>query len=86
MSKVSLGKEAVFRLFLSMRLLAQAQALKSVRLFGRVAGTRAPYYVVESEVTGETPAVAPDSAPSTGGGSEESGGIHEGELTVEYYY
>ncbi|KAG5455891.1 MAG: radial spokehead-like protein, partial [Olpidium bornovanus] len=46
---VSFGREETFLLLLSLRKLVEERNLKSVRLWGKILGTQADYYVVEAE-------------------------------------
>lgn len=47
---VSFGKEETFLILLSLNKLVEEKSLKSVRLWGKILGTKADYYVVEAEM------------------------------------
>lgn len=47
---VSFGKEETFLMLLSLNKLVEEKSLKSVRLWGKILGTKADYYVVEAEM------------------------------------
>eukprot|EP01112_Ceratiomyxa_fruticulosa_P018342 TRINITY_DN5842_c0_g1_i1.p1 TRINITY_DN5842_c0_g1~~TRINITY_DN5842_c0_g1_i1.p1 ORF type:complete len:551 (-),score=159.63 TRINITY_DN5842_c0_g1_i1:322-1821(-) len=46
---VGIGKEETYRIMLSMKFLLEKNPLKSVRLFGKILGTKRDYYVCEAQ-------------------------------------
>jgi radial spoke head protein 4A len=86
--QISFGREETFRLLLSIKRLVETRPLKSVRLFGKILGTKASYYVLESEVREgeELPesdlvpgqAITPSSAPSDLAATAEGENAEEG--------
>ncbi|TPX56079.1 hypothetical protein PhCBS80983_g04803 [Powellomyces hirtus] len=85
---VSFGKEETFMLFLSLKKLVAEKPIKSVRLWGKIQGTKANYFVIEGELrdgvdddeeAAAANAVEDDPAGAgVGAGSEEEAGEEAG--------
>ncbi|KAJ3298750.1 Radial spoke head protein 4 A [Borealophlyctis nickersoniae] len=72
---VSFGKEETFMIFLAMKKLSEEKPLKSVRLWGKIAGQKANYIIVEGEI--REGAIDEDDAIANSSGSENANAEEE---------
>ncbi|EPZ32600.1 Radial spokehead-like protein domain-containing protein [Rozella allomycis CSF55] len=75
---VSFGQEETFKLILSLKQLAQEKQLKSVRLFGKIFGLKSNYYVIESELGPDSPALETTEEQPAENGQDSSAELSQG--------